>query len=68
MNDRRRDDRIAEEGRIHRPARFRRLEPNSTDWHRLDALGPSDLDSDFIEAIEERAEDQERPGLESLFD
>lgn len=67
MGDRRRGDRIGEEGRIHRPAHPRRREPNSTDWHWIDALDPVGLDSDFIEAVEERAEDQERPGLDSLF-
>ena len=68
MNDRRRDDRIGEEGRIYPLARGRSFKPSSTDWHWLDALGPSDLDSEFVEAIEERAENQERPRLETLFD
>jgi antitoxin VapB len=45
------------------------LEPIPTDWGWLDELIPaSGLDSDFAIAAEERPEDQERPGLESLFD
>lgn len=34
----------------------------------LDALSLPDLDSDFVEAVPERAEDQDRPRLQSPFD
>jgi hypothetical protein len=68
MNDRRRDNPVDEAGRIHRLAGLRRYEPKSTDWHWLDALRPSDLDPDFMGAVEERVEDQERPRLENLCD
>lgn len=44
------------------------LEPILTDWRWLDELIPPGLDSDFVEAVKERPEDQERPGLERLFD
>jgi antitoxin VapB len=44
------------------------LEPIPTDWRWLDELVAIGLDDDFIEAIEERTADQERPGLERLFD
>lgn len=43
------------------------LEPIPTDWRWLDELISSELDSEFIEAVEERPEDQERPDLERLF-
>jgi antitoxin VapB len=44
------------------------LEPIPTDWRWLDELVATGLDDDFIEAVEERSEDQERPGLDRLFD
>ena len=44
------------------------LEPIPTDWRWLDELVATGLDDDFIEAVEERPEDQERPGLDRLFD
>jgi antitoxin VapB len=44
------------------------LEPIPTDWRWLDELISSSLDDDFIAAVGERPEDQERPGLERLFD
>lgn len=44
------------------------LEPIPTDWRWLEELVATGLDDDFIEAVEERPTDQERPGLESLFD
>ena len=68
MIDRRRDDRIGNDGHTHRLARVRWLGPKSTDWPWLDSLCCSDLDSDFIEAVGERVEDQEHSLLESLFD
>ena len=45
------------------------LEPIPTDWRWLDELtaaGP--LDADFVEAVRERPEGQERPDLESFFE
>jgi antitoxin VapB len=44
------------------------LEPIPSDWRWLDELVATGLDDDFIEAVEERPADQERPGLERLFD
>ena len=44
------------------------LQPVRTDWRWLDQLISPSLDSDFVEAVAERAEDQKRPGLEGLFD
>ena len=44
------------------------LEPIPTDWRWLDELVAAGLDDDFIEAVEERPEDQERLGLDRLFD
>lgn len=44
------------------------LEPIPTDWRWLEELVATGLDDDFIEAVKERPKDQERPGLESLFD
>jgi antitoxin VapB len=44
------------------------LEPVPTDWRWLDELISTGLDEDFVEAVEERPEDQDRPGLESHFD
>jgi antitoxin VapB len=44
------------------------LEPIPEDWRWLDELISSGVDSDFVEAVEERPTDQDRPGLESLFD
>jgi antitoxin VapB len=56
------------EVRIRRRGNAVILEPIPTDWRWLDELISSGLDSDFIEAVEEQPEDQERPGLERLFD
>jgi antitoxin VapB len=56
------------EVRIRRQGSAVILEPIPTDWRWLDELISSGLDSDFIEAVEEQPEDQERPGLERLFD
>ncbi len=68
MTDGKPNGRMREDGRTHRLAHVGRLESIPTDWHWLDALSPSCLDCEFSEAVEERAEDQERPLLESLFD
>lgn len=67
MSDRRRDGRMGEEGRIHRLARVPKPKPNSTDSYWLDPLGPSGLESGFVEAAEVGAEDRERSTLESFF-
>ncbi|MQA91517.1 MAG: AbrB/MazE/SpoVT family DNA-binding domain-containing protein [Gemmatimonas sp.] len=56
------------EVRIHRCGDAVILEPLPTDWRWLDELISAGLDTDFVEALEDRAEVQERPGLESLFD
>jgi antitoxin VapB len=44
------------------------LEPIPSDWRWLDELAASAPDPDFVEAIKERPEGQERPGLEGIFD
>jgi antitoxin VapB len=44
------------------------LEPIPTDWRWLDELVAAGFDDDFIEAVEERPADQERPGLDRFFD
>ncbi len=54
--------------RIRRRGNAVILEPIPTDWRWLDELVSSGLASDFIEAVEERPDDQMRPGLERLFD
>jgi antitoxin VapB len=57
------------EVRIRRRGAAVILEPIPTDWRWLDELaaaGP--LDSDFVGAVKERPEGQERPGLESFFE
>ena len=43
------------------------LEPIPTDWRWLDELAISGLDPDFVEAVKERPEGQERPGLDNIF-
>jgi antitoxin VapB len=42
------------------------LEPVVSDWEWLDAIARP-LDNDFIQAIEERPEQQKRPELDRLF-
>lgn len=44
------------------------LEPIPEDWCWLDELISSGVDADFVEAVEERPADQDRPGLKQLFD
>ena len=44
------------------------LEPIPTDWLWLDEVVAQGMDGDFIEAADELPEQQDRPGLESLFD
>lgn len=49
--------------RRHGPAVI--LEPIATDWAWLDAL-VAPLDADFVQAVNERLEQQERPSLDSF--
>lgn len=44
------------------------LEPIPRDWRWLDELVERGLDDDFIEAVEERPEPQERTRLDNLSD
>lgn len=43
------------------------LEPIANDWSWLDDIAGT-LDGDFIEAVNERADQQSRPLLDGLFD
>jgi antitoxin VapB len=53
----------AEEVRIRRHGQAVILEPIATDWAWLDALiGP--LDDDFVQAVNEKPEEQKRPALD----
>jgi antitoxin VapB len=55
-----------EEVRIRRHGNAVILEPVATDWAWLDAMiGP--LDDDFVEAVNEQPEPQERPELDRFF-
>jgi len=56
------------EVRIRRRGNAVILESIPTDWGWLDALVSSDLDSNFVDAVAEPVEDQQRPGLESVFE
>lgn len=67
MDDRDSDRPLGEEGRMDRIAGDPKRVPMSTDWHWLYLLRTADLDSDFMEAVAERVDDQERPPLEILF-
>jgi antitoxin VapB len=54
------------EVRIRRHGNSVILEPVATDWVWLDAIaGP--LDDDFVQAVNEQPEAQERPELDRLF-
>lgn len=55
-----------EEVRIRRHGAAIVLEPIPTDWAWLDAL-VEPLDQDFVEAIGEQPEPQDRPELDKLF-
>ena len=55
-----------EEVRIRRHGNAVILEPLAEDWAWLDALAGK-LDEDFVEAVGERPEPQERPALDKLF-
>jgi antitoxin VapB len=55
-----------DEVRIRRHGSAVILEPVAEDWDWLDAIaGP--LDDDFVQAVNERPEPQERPALDKLF-
>ena len=43
------------------------LEPIASDWNWLDAIAGK-LDEDFIQAVNEEPDEQERRALDSLFD
>lgn len=54
------------EVRIHRRGNAVILEPVTRNWAWLDEIaGP--LDADFLEAVNEQPEEQERPQLDRLF-
>jgi antitoxin VapB len=52
-----------EEVRIRRHGQAVILEPIATDWAWLDAL-VAPLDDDFVQAVDERPDEQERPALD----
>ncbi|MGB7549038.1 MAG: type II toxin-antitoxin system VapB family antitoxin [Terracidiphilus sp.] len=52
-----------EEVRIRRHGQAVILEPIATDWAWLDAL-VAPLDDDFVQAVNERLDEQERPALD----
>ena len=43
------------------------LEPVATDWDWLNEIAGA-LDDDFITAVQEQPQGQERPGLDTLFE
>ncbi len=55
-----------EEVRIRRHGSAVILEPVAEDWAWLDSI-VGKLDDDFVEAVGEHAEEQERPALAKLF-
>ena len=54
------------EVRIRRHGSTVILEPLADDWTWLDAIAGT-LDDDFVQAVNERPEQQERPALDELF-
>jgi len=54
------------EVRIRRHGSAVILEPVPEDWTWLDAIAGR-LDDDFVQAVNERPEQQARPGLDDLF-
>jgi len=54
------------EVRIRRRGKAVILEPAADDWSWLDAI-VGKLDDDFVEAVNERPQPQERPELDDLF-
>jgi antitoxin VapB len=55
-----------EEVRIRRHGTAVILEPVAEDWTWLDTI-VGQLDDDFVQAVQEKPERQERPGLDKLF-
>jgi antitoxin VapB len=55
-----------EEVRIRRHGNAVILEPVAEDWGWLDAIVER-LDEDFVGAVDERPEQQQRPALDQLF-
>ncbi|HWF96860.1 MAG TPA: type II toxin-antitoxin system VapB family antitoxin [Xanthobacteraceae bacterium] len=55
-----------EEVRIRRHGSAVILEPVAEDWAWLDSI-VGKLDDDFVDAVDEHAEEQERPALAKLF-
>jgi antitoxin VapB len=55
-----------EEVRIRRHGSAVILEPVAADWTWLDSV-VSELDEDFVQAVNEQPEQQERPALDKLF-
>lgn len=55
-----------EEVRIRRHGNAVILEPVADDWSWLDAIAGK-LDDDFIASVEEKPQQQKRPGLDELF-
>ena len=55
------------EVRIHRQGNAIVLEPIADDWAWLDAI-VGKLDDDFIQAVNEQPEQQERPSMDRLFE
>jgi antitoxin VapB len=55
-----------EEVRIRRHGNAVVLEPIANDWSWLDEI-VGKLDADFVEAVKEQPEQQERPALDEFF-
>jgi antitoxin VapB len=55
-----------EEVRIRRHGSAVILEPMAEDWAWLDSI-VGKLDEDFVRAVDEHPDEQERPALEKLF-
>jgi antitoxin VapB len=55
-----------DEVRIRRHGSAVILEPMAEDWAWLDSI-VGKLDEDFIQAVDEQSEEQERPALKKLF-
>ena len=55
-----------DEVRIRRHGNAVILEPVADDWDWLDAIA-GELDEDFVRAVEEQPQQQERPALDELF-
>ncbi len=54
------------EARIRRHGTAVILEPVAEDWSWLDAIADK-LDDDFVQAVNEQPQQQERPALDELF-